>query len=125
MIKISEQDKSKIKGLKYIDLFCGIGGFRYALDSFGACCVFSSEIDRHNFGDEPKGDIRAIKEWEVPPHDILCAGFPCQAFSISGKQKGFEDERGVLFFEIVRIASFHKPKLLLWLLISISFFSRC
>ena len=120
MISINEKDKTKIKGLKYIDLFCGIGGFRYALDSFDAECVFSSEIDekaskvyQKNFCDMPQGDIRAIKECGILPHDILCAGFPCQAFSISGKQRGFEDDRGTLFFEIVRIASYHKPKLLL------------
>ena len=120
MISINEKDKTKIKGLKYIDLFCGIGGFRYALDSFEAKCVFSSEIDKKaskvyqkNFCDMPQGDIRAIKECDILPHDVLCAGFPCQAFSISGKQRGFEDERGTLFFEIVRIASYHKPKLLL------------
>ncbi len=104
MISINEKDKIKIKGLKYIDLFYGIGGFRYALDSFEAKCVFSSEIDKKaskvyqkNFYDMPQGDIRAIKEYDVLPHDVLCAGFPCQAFSISGKQRGFEDERGTLF----------------------------
>ena len=120
MISIDETDKINIKNLKYIDLFCGIGGFRQALDSFDAQCVFSSDIDKNackvykkNYKDEPKGDIRAIKECDVPHHDILCAGFPCQAFSISGKQRGFEDERGTLFFEIIRIANYHKPKLLL------------
>ena len=120
MIRINEKDKTKIRDLKYIDLFCGIGGFRLALDSFDAECVFSSEIDKsackvyqNNYNVTPRGDIRAIGECDVPPHDILCAGFPCQAFSISGKQRGFNDERGSLFFEIVRIARHHKPKLLL------------
>lgn len=120
MIRINEKDKTKIRDLRYIDLFCGIGGFRLALDSFDAECVFSSEIDKsackvyqNNYNVTPRGDIRAIGECDVPPHDILCAGFPCQAFSISGKQRGFNDERGSLFFEIVRIARHHKPKLLL------------
>jgi DNA (cytosine-5)-methyltransferase 1 len=103
----------------FIDLFAGIGGFRFALESFGLKCVFSSEIDVHaqatykaNFGEVPHGDITKINETEIPYHDILCAGFPCQAFSISGKQRGFEDTRGTLFFEIARIAKFHQPKVL-------------
>jgi len=103
----------------FIDLFAGIGGFRLALESFGLKCVFSSEWDKHaqktyeiNFGELPKGDITKIEESEIPPHDILCAGFPCQAFSISGKQKGFEDSRGTLFFDIARIAKYHKPKII-------------
>jgi DNA (cytosine-5)-methyltransferase 1 len=90
-----------------------------ALSSFGADCVFSSEWDNHagdvyekNFGIRSKGDITKISETEIPTHDILCAGFPCQAFSISGKQNGFSDTRGTLFFEIVRIAEYHNPSLL-------------
>ena len=104
---------------KYIDLFAGIGGFHQALSSFGGDCVFASEWDKHaaavyeeNYGIKPHGDITQIDEAEIPTHDILCGGFPCQAFSISGKQKGFEDDRGNLFFDIVRIAKFHKPKVL-------------
>ncbi len=103
----------------FIDLFAGIGGFRLALESFGMKCVFSSEIDTHakttykaNFGEFPEGDITKINEAEIPKHDIVCAGFPCQAFSISGKQRGFDDTRGTLFFEIARIAKFHQPKVL-------------
>ncbi|OHX66407.1 DNA cytosine methyltransferase [Flammeovirga pacifica] len=109
-----------IKGLKFIDLFAGIGGFHQALNSFGAECVFASEWDDHaaktyaiNYGLKPKGDITKIDENDIPQHDILCAGFPCQAFSISGKQKGFEDARGTLFFDIARIVHHHQPKLLL------------
>ncbi|WP_394887517.1 DNA cytosine methyltransferase [Clostridium butyricum] len=109
----------KIKGLKFIDLFAGIGGFRQALESYGAECVFSSEKDKFaiqtyeaNYGEIPSGDIMNIKSDEIPSHDILCAGFPCQPFSVSGKQLGFEDERGVLFFEIYRIAQYHKPSIL-------------
>jgi DNA (cytosine-5)-methyltransferase 1 len=105
--------------LTFIDLFAGIGGFRIALERNGAECVFSSEWDKEaqktyseNFGEIPKGDITKIKESEVPKHDILCAGFPCQAFSISGKQKGFKDTRGTLFFDIARIAKYHQPKVL-------------
>lgn len=118
MIEISEIEKT-LKGYKFIDLFAGIGGFHYALKSFGATCVFASEIDKHasfvyekNHHIKPDGDITQISEQAIPKHDILCAGFPCQAFSISGKQKGFEDIRGTLFFDIARIAKHHKPKIL-------------
>ena len=104
----------------FIDLFAGIGGFRIALERRGMECVFSSELDRHaskvykrNFGETPAGDICEISEKEIPPHDILCAGFPCQSFSISGKQKGMRDNRGLLFYEIVRIAQYHRPYVLL------------
>ncbi|MBP6387126.1 MAG: DNA (cytosine-5-)-methyltransferase [Pseudarcicella sp.] len=103
----------------YIDLFAGIGGFHLALSSFGAKCVFASEWDKfaaetyeQNFNLKPNGDITKISEHEIPKHDILCGGFPCQAFSISGKQKGFEDIRGTLFFDIARIVEFHSPKVL-------------
>lgn len=105
---------------RFIDLFAGIGGFRVALEKRGHQCVFSSEIDRHareayvaNFGEEPGGDITQIKSEDIPEHDVLCAGFPCQAFSLSGKMLGMGDERGRLFFEIVRIARHHRPKVLL------------
>ena len=104
----------------FIDLFAGIGGFRRALEKRGMECVFSSEIDQHasdvykqNFRESPAGDIREISEREIPKHDILCAGFPCQSFSISGKQKGLKDNHGSLFYEIVRIAQYHQPYVLL------------
>jgi DNA (cytosine-5)-methyltransferase 1 len=104
----------------FIDLFAGIGGFRTALEKKGMKCVFSSEIDIKaqeayfkNFGDTPDGDITEISEKKIPPHDILCAGFPCQSFSISGDTKGFDDDRGRLFYEIVRIAQYHQPHILL------------
>ncbi|EOD00409.1 DNA cytosine methyltransferase [Caldisalinibacter kiritimatiensis] len=110
---------NQLRNMSFIDLFAGIGGFRIALEKFGANCVFSSEKDKYakityeaNFGDIPAGDITKIKSEDIPPHDILCAGFPCQPFSISGKQKGFEDSRGTLFFEIARIVKYHRPKML-------------
>lgn len=108
-----------MSNLNFIDLFAGIGGFRIALESQGAKCVFTSEWDtqaqvtyKENFGEIPQGDITKINEIEIPKHNILCAGFPCQAFSISGKQRGFKDSRGTLFFDIARIAKYHQPEVL-------------
>ena len=103
--------------LKFIDLFSGIGGFRIALENLGCKCIFSSEIDiyaretyKNNFGEYPSGDIFEIKSEDIPDHDILCAGFPCQPFSIAGKRLGFEDARGTLFFEVARIIKSKRPK---------------
>ena len=108
-----------LENYRFIDLFAGIGGFRIALESFGANCVFSSEWDKYaqkvyeaNFGELPEGDITQISENNIPNHDILCGGFTCQPFSISGKQKGCEDIRGTLFFDIARIVEYHQPKVL-------------
>lgn len=105
--------------LKFIDLFAGIGGFRVALENHKSDCVFSSEWDKyasltyeHNFKHKPNGDITEISADQIPPHNIICGGFPCQAFSISGKQLGFDDTRGTLFFDIARIAELHKPEVL-------------
>lgn len=102
----------------FIDLFAGIGGIRMAFESLGGSCVFSSEWDKYcqvtyqkNFGEVPEGDIRKINEKDVPDHDILTAGFPCQAFSIAGKRGGFEDTRGTLFFDVARIIKEKKPKI--------------
>ncbi len=102
---------------EFIDLFAGIGGFRLALQNLGGKCVFTSEWDKYaqetykaNFGETPFGDITKINEQDVPDHDILCAGFPCQAFSIAGKKGGFEDTRGTLFFDVARIIKEKKPK---------------
>jgi len=104
----------------FIDLFSGIGGFRRALEKRGMQCVFSSDIDAKaneayysNFNDKPKGDITEISERKIPKHDILCAGFPCQSFSLSGLMKGLDDNRGRLFYDIVRIAQYHQPYILL------------
>ena len=109
--------------IKFIDLFCGIGGFRVAMDQ--ACiendlipeCVFSSDIDTHcqdsyeaNFGHRPAGDITLVDPKSIPDHDILYGGFPCQPFSIIGQMKGFEDTRGTLFFHIANIIKEKKPR---------------
>ncbi len=104
---------------KFIDLFAGIGGFRLALQNVGGKCVFTSEWNndaqktyRENFGEVPFGDITKVRNKNYIPEkfDILCAGFPCQAFSIAGYQKGFADTRGTLFFDIEQIVEKHKPK---------------
>lgn len=115
MIEIKEKT---LEGMTFIDLFAGLGGFRIALESLGANCVYSNEWDEpvqkvyaDNFGDTPEGDITKVDENAIPDHDILCAGFPCQAFSISGKQRGFEDSRGTLFFDVARIVKAKKPKI--------------
>ena len=108
--------KQKYKG---IDLFCGIGGFRLAMEENSVNCVFSSDIDffaqqtyQANFGEIPSGDITKIEAKDIPSFDILTAGFPCQPFSYAGLCEGFEDEtRGTLFFDICRILSYHKPKM--------------
>ena len=101
----------------FIDLFAGVGGFRQALQSIGGQCVFTSEWDKYakisyeaNYGEVPFGDITKVNANEIPDHDILCAGFPCQAFSHAGKKKGFEDTRGTLFFDIARIIAEKAPK---------------
>lgn len=101
----------------FIDLFAGIGGMRIAFQNLGGKCVFSSEWDRHaqityesNFGEIPFGDITKINEKDIPEHDILVAGFPCQAFSIAGRRGGFEDTRGTLFFDVARILKEKQPK---------------
>ena len=112
-------DKDSLKSVTAIDLFCGVGGFHYGIASFGGKVVFASEADKktaniyaQNFDFVPNGDITTIDETTIPDHDILCAGFPCQPFSISGKQQGFEDTRGTLFFDIARIAKAKQPKIL-------------
>jgi DNA (cytosine-5)-methyltransferase 1 len=105
------------KNITFIDLFAGIGGIRLGMERAGFKCIYSCEIDPHackmyeaNFNDNPQGDITKINPIDLPDFDILCAGFPCQSFSISGHQKGFNDVRGSLFFDICRIIEFKKPK---------------
>lgn len=104
----------------FIDLFAGIGGIRIPFGELNGKCVFSSEWDKaaqttytSNFGEIPFGDITKIKADFIPHHDILLAGFPCQAFSIMGKMKGFDDTRGTMFFEVARILDYHHPKAIL------------
>lgn len=101
----------------FIDLFAGIGGMRLAFQNIGGKCVFSSEWDKYaqityekNFGEVPFGDITKIDEKDIPEHDILIAGFPCQAFSIAGRRGGFDDTRGTLFFDVARILKKKRPK---------------
>lgn len=110
---------------RFVDLFCGIGGFRIAFERAGCQCVFSSDWDKHsqvtyeaNFGEQPHGDIHSVAVADIPAHDILCAGFPCQPFSIAGVSKklslgrkhGFDDlKQGNLFFSIADILDYHRP----------------
>ena len=115
-------DINKKDSFRAIDLFAGIGGIRLGFEqAFGRDIefVFASEIDKYaretyyaNFGEVPFGDITQIDEKSIPPFDVLLAGFPCQAFSVAGHRKGFEDTRGTLFFDVMRIAAHHKPKVI-------------
>lgn len=111
--------KPKTQKFKFIDLFAGIGGFRLAFQNLGGKCVFTSEWDKYskktyeaNFGEVPFGDItkKETKNYIPDGFDVLCAGFPCQSFSIAGKRGGFEDTRGTLFFDVAEIIKKKKPK---------------
>jgi len=106
----------------FIEMFCGIGGFRLGLERSGWRCVWANDIDKHacqiyrkHFGDRElvEGDIRTIDPSTIPDHTLLTAGFPCQSFSVAGKRKGFEDTRGTLFYHIARVACAKRPPLLL------------
>ena len=107
-------------GLKFFDLFAGIGGFRLGMERAGHECIGSCEWDKHaretykkNFGSYPEyDDAKDLHPQSLPYFDVLCAGFPCQSFSYSGKRQGFNDTRGTLFFEIIRIARERKPRYL-------------
>lgn len=107
--------------LKFIDLFAGIGGIRQGFEDESTKCVFSSEWDKFavqtyeaNFNEIPFGDITKISEKDIPNHDVLLAGFPCQPFSSIGKREGFEHAtQGTLFFDVLRILKYHKPKMFL------------
>lgn len=107
-----------MKKFKFIDLFCGIGGFHQAMTALGGECVYASDIDadcrktyERNYGIKPDGDITKIDAKDIPAHDVLCGGFPCQAFSKAGKRLGFADStKGTLFFDIMRILEYHRPK---------------
>jgi len=104
--------------MRFVDLFAGLGGFHLAARQLGGECIFASEINpklratyKANFGQEPAGDIKKVDPKDVPPHDLLCAGFPCQPFSKAGEQMGWEDAvRGTVFFNIIEILRYHKPK---------------
>lgn len=116
-VKIKKKDLRL--NLTFVDLFCGIGGFHQAMKRLGIRCVFACDIDKHcrkiyrkNYGIKPKRDIREININDIHNFDILYAGFPCQSFSNSGKKKSFDDERGLLFNEIIRIAKKKKPYLM-------------
>ncbi len=105
---------------KFIDLFAGIGGVRLPFQELGGRCVFTSEWDKFscqtykaNFREMPWGDITKIPAEDIPAHDLLLAGFPCQPFSQAGLKKGFQDTRGTLFFNIAEILNHHRPKAIL------------
>jgi len=114
-------NKKNRNGMKFIDLFAGLGGFHLALSDLGHTCVFACDIEDdlrenyyNNFGLMPAGDIRKVDEQKIPNHNILCAGFPCQPFSKAGFQKGLKDkEQGGLFYDILRIIQHHNPKFLI------------
>ena len=121
--KVGDAPQRTDSPLRFVDLFCGLGGFRVAAEEESKVkqqpvrCVFSSDFDADsqlmyhaNFGEKPAGDITRIEASSVPEHDLLFAGFPCQAFSIIGQSKGFEDTRGTLFFDVARVLSLHRPR---------------
>ncbi len=125
---IMQPEENQRKEVKYIDLFCGLGAFHTAFNKnniiqkeFNYTCVFASDIDEgirnvyeENYGIKPEGDINKINIDTMPDFDILCAGFPCQPFSIAGNQKGFEDKtRGNLFYKILEIIDKKQPKTLM------------
>lgn len=114
---LQKKSANNKQGFTFIDLFAGIGGIRIAFERLGGECVFSSEIDKYcaetyeaNFNEVPEGDITKIDSKDIPDHNILTAGFPCQAFSIAGGRGGFEDTRGTLFFDIARILKEKRPE---------------
>ena len=111
------QDEAEYTEFTFIDLFAGIGGIRLPFQNLGGKCVFTSEWDKFaqktyaaNFGDVPNGDITQISADNIPEHDILLGGFPCQAFSQAGLKQGFNDTRGTMFFEVQRILAERRPK---------------
>lgn len=107
-----------MKQFTFVDLFCGIGGFHQALSELGGKCLYACDIDadcrktyERNYGIKPDGDITQVEAKDIPLHDVLCAGFPCQAFSKAGSRLGFKDKtKGTLFFDIMRILDYHHPK---------------
>lgn len=128
-MSVKHYSQTRPAELRMIDLFAGIGGFRLAFEGLGAECVFASEWDKYsqetykaNFGHRPAGDITELEPAEVPPHDIMTAGFPCQPFSIAGVSKanslgrahGFAHAtQGTLFFDVCRLIAYHRPRAIL------------
>ena len=119
-LEIPFRENLPAESLRSIDLFAGIGGMRLGFQRNGVRCVFTSEWDKFaqktyaaNFGELPEGDITKIPAAEIPDHDVLLAGFPCQAFSQAGLKKGFSDTRGTLFFDIQRILAAKRPRMFL------------
>ena len=115
----SQAPVKRLGAFRFIDLFCGIGGIRLGMERAGFDCVFSCDINLEckktyhaNFAEMPHDDIAKIPASRIPDFDILCAGFPCQPFSASGKQKGFEDARGTVFFDVCRIVQDTAPKVI-------------
>ena len=113
-------DEDHTHTLKFIDLFCGIGGFHQAFKNINGKCVFACDIDEScrktyqaNYQLNPESDITKVDIAKIPDFDVLCGGFPCQPFSKAGFQKGFDDDRGNLFFYMCDIIKYHKPKYLL------------
>src|SRR3984885_7319464 len=125
LVRYDSRKGSSDPQFRFIDLFCGIGGFRIAFERAGCECVFSSDWNEKaqetylaNFGERPHGDIYSVPDNSIPHHNILCAGFPCQPFSIAGvskklslgKKHGFEDkEQGNLFFKLAELIDHHRP----------------
>ncbi len=116
-VHVPFRDTSKDHNFTFIDLFAGIGGIRLPFQELGGRCIYTSEWDKFskktyaaNFGELPDGDITKVPAAAIPDHDVLLAGFPCQAFSQAGLKKGFLDTRGTMFFEIQRILAHHQPK---------------
>jgi DNA (cytosine-5)-methyltransferase 1 len=110
----------QVASFRFIDLFAGIGGFRLAFENLGGQCALSSEWDKFaqatylaNFGHTPMGDIKEIESDQLPQHQIVTAGFPCQPFSHAGHRKGFSDTRGTLFFDVARLISSSRPEMVL------------
>ena len=109
---------TKAVPLRFVDLFCGIGSFHHSFKKLGWQCVMACDIDKAaketyqtNHGLLPLGDITTIDPKDVPSYDVLCAGFPCQPFSQCGQHKGFEDDRGTLFFNIMKFVEHHAPSI--------------
>lgn len=110
----------KSSKLSYIDLFCGMGSFHYSFRKLGWECRMACDNNpsakatyEKNYSLKPRGDVTTIEPSETPPFDILCAGFPCQPFSQCGQRKGFEDERGSMFFQVMKFVTFHRPPILI------------